>query len=400
MRVQHRIRLCAWVLLLAAGAIFAQSPRLPVNWKGLPEPYHTESASNRPRVVPRPAGAELKVPDGFQVKEFASGFTRPRFMLVGPEGEILLSDSGERRSPTGAVHVLKGGDRKTILQNLDRPYGMALYQDYLYVGEPTSIKRYKYKDIAISGESEEVFSLEGLGKGHWTRSLLFDREKKKLYVTVGSGSNIDKGEPPLRATINRINPDGGEHEIFARGLRNTIGLRWRPGTNELWGAVQERDGLGDDLVPDFLVQVQQGGFYGWPDAYIGPHKEPRHEETNQEMVDKTLYPDVILGAHVAVLDILFYDGTQFPEKYRGGLFLAFHGSWNRAHRVGYRISFIPFESGRPTSGPTDFLTGWMMGPEQPEVWGRPVGLLQMPDGSLMISEDGAGKLWHVSYSSP
>ena len=399
MRQQCPIPLGLLVLLLVGSGAFAQSPRLPINWKGLPEPYHTESASNRPRVVVRPAGAQLRLPDGFQVKEFASGFTRPRFMLVGPVGEILLSDSGERGSPTGAVHALKEGNCKTILQNLDRPYGMALYQDHLYVGEPTSIKRYKYKDMEISGKGEEIFSLEGLGKGHWTRSLLFDRQQERLYFTVGSGSNMDKGEPPLRATINQIDPDGGGHEIFARGLRNTIGLRWRPGSDELWGAVQERDGLGDDLVPDYLVQVQQGGFYGWPDAYIGPHKEPRHEETNQEMVDKTLYPDVILGAHVAVLDILFYDATQFPERYRGGLFLAFHGSWNRTHRVGYRIAFIPFESGRPTSGPTDFLTGWMMGAEKPEVWGRPVGLLQMPDGSLMISEDGGGKLWHVSYAS-
>ncbi len=400
MKEQYPIRLGFLILLLAGSGVFGQSPRLPVNWKGLPEPYHTESASNGPRMVPRPAGAQLKVPEGFRVKEFASGFTKPRFMLVGSAGEILLSDSGERGSPTGAVYALKGGNRKTILQNLDRPYGMAFYQDYLYVGEPTSIKRYKYRDMAISGEGEEVFSLEGFGKGHWTRTLLFDRQQKKLYVTVGSGSDHDKGDPPLRATINRINPDGGAHEVVGRGLRNTVGLRWRPGTDELWAAVQERDGLGDDLVPDFLIHVQQGGFYGWPHAYTGPHKEPRHEETNQKMVDKTLYPDVVLGAHVSAMDILFYDGTQFPEKYRGGLFLAFRGSSNRARRVGYSITFIPFESGRPTSGPTDFLTGWMMGPDKAEAWGRPVGLLQMPDGSMMISEDGAGKLWHVSYSGP
>ncbi len=400
MIVQYRIRLSALVWLLAAGTVFAQSPRLPVNWKGLPEPYHTESASNAPRIVPRPAGAQLRVPEGFRVEEFASGFTKPRFMLVGSAGEILLSDSGERGSPSGAVYALKGGNKKTILQNLDRPYGMALYQDYLYVGQPTSIKRYKYKDMAISGEGEEVFSLEDFGKGHWTRSLLFDHQQAKLYVTIGSGSDHNKGDPPLRATINRINPDGGAHEVIARGLRNTVGLRLRPGTDELWATVQERDGLGDDLVPDFLIHVQQGGFYGWPDAYTGPHKEPRHEETNQEMVNKTLYPDVVLGAHVAVMDILFYDATQFPEKYKGGLFLAFRGSSNRARRVGYSITFIPFESGRPASGPTDFLTGWMMDPDKPEVWGRPVGLLQMSDGSMMISEDGAGTLWHVSYGSP
>ena len=398
MRVLLRTHFCFLIPFLSVVVSSAESHRLPVNWDGLPKPFHTESASNRARVVPRPEGAELKLPEGFEVKEFASGFNRPRFMLLGPSGEILLSDSGERRSPTGAVYVLKGNTRKTVLMDLDRPYGLALHQGYLYVGEPSSIKRYRYKDMAISGTGEEVLSLAGFEKGHWTRSLLFDHSHEKLYVTVGSASNIDKGEPPLRATISRMKPDGSDHEIFATGVRNTIGLRWRPGTNELWAAIQERDGLGDDLVPDFLIHVKKGGFYGWPDAYIGPHKEPRHEKTNQELVDKTLYPDVLLGAHVAVLDILFYDGTQFPEKYRGGLFLAFHGSWNRAKRVGYRITFIPFESGRPTSGPTDFLTGWMMAPNKPDVWGRPVGLLQMTDGSLLISDDGAKKLWHVSYA--
>jgi glucose/arabinose dehydrogenase len=239
--------------------------------------------------------------------------------------------------------------------------------------------------------------LHDYGKGHWTRSILFDRDHKKLYVTVGSGSNVDLNEPPARAALHRYNPDGSGHEMVASGLRNTIGLRFRPGSADLWAAVQERDGLGDDLVSDFLVQIKQGGFYGWPYAYSGPHEEPRHKGVAPDMVKKTLYPDVLLGAHVAVLDILFYTGNQFPGKYKDGLFLAFHGSWNRSERVGYQIAFIPFKDGKPMSGPQDFLTGWLISPDDRRVWGRPVGLLQMPDGSLLVSDDGGKKLWRISY---
>ena len=397
MRIQNSIQLFVLILLTSISLILGQSSQLPVNWKGLPDPYHSESASNRPRVVPRPQDARIQLPADFHAEEYASGFTRPRFMLLAPSGEILLSDSGERNSPTGTIVHLKNRIQNVILEGLDRPYGLALDRKYLYVGEPSSIKRYPYRNHRITGQGEEILSLEGLGKGHWTRTLLLDRRREKLYVTVGSASNIDKGEPLMRAAISRINLDGSGHDIFATGLRNTVGLRWRPGTDELWGAVQERDGLGDDLVDDYLVHIQKGSFYGWPDAYTGPNSEPRHKKTDYNKVQNSLYPDVLLGAHVAVLDILFYTGSQFPEKYRGGLFLAFHGSWNRSRRVGYRIAFIPFLKGRPTSGPTDFLTGWMMGPDKPEVWGRPVGLLQLPDGSLLITDDGASKIWKISY---
>ena len=286
----------SWCILLAAGSmVLAQSSDRPVNWKELPEPFHTKSSSNRPQVVPRPEGAKLNLPDGFHAEVIASGFERPRFMLLGPTGEVLVTDSGKRNEPTGSVTRLLPGKRTVLLEGLDRPYGLARYRGYLYVGEPTSIKRYPYQNQQITGEAEEVFSLAGFGKGHWTRTLLFDRQREKLYVTVGSSSNIGKGDPPVRAAINRINPDGSGHEIFATGLRNTVGLRWRPGTDELWGSVQERDGLGDDLVDDYLVHIKQGRFYGFPDAYSGPHKEPRHQETDQEKVDSSLYPDVQLG---------------------------------------------------------------------------------------------------------
>ncbi len=330
-----------------------------------------------------------------------AGFVRPRFMLLGPGTEVLLADSGSRDAADGIVYVLHNGSKTAIIEKLDRPYGLALRGDWLYVAGPTSVKRHRYdaKMMRITGTGDEIVSLENLGEGHWTRTLLFNRDASKLYLTVGSRSNIDLGEPAMRAALHRFNPDGSGHETVATGLRNIIGLCWYPGTDDLWAAVQERDGLGDDLVPDYVVKIREGGFYGWPIAYIGPHREPRHQGVDAAKVRSTLYPDVLLGAHVGVLDTLFYTGQQFPEKYRGGMFLAFHGSWNRSRRVGYKVAFIPFRDRKPTSGPEDFLTGWMLDPGKREVWGRPVGLLQMPDGSLLVSDDGGRKIWQVTYST-
>jgi glucose/arabinose dehydrogenase len=386
--------------ILSVGSFaFAQSQERPVNWKELPPPFHTESVRNRPEVISRPDRAELRVPAGFTVEEQLSGFERPRFMMLGPANEILLADSGSREAKTGTIYALKDGSRTKLLEGLDRPYGLALNEGWLYVAETTSVKRYRYDARAMKAETpgEEVVPLQKFGSGHWTRSLLFNREGTKFTLSVGSGSNIDLGEDPMRAALHRFNPDGSGHEIVATGLRNVIGLRYYPGTEDLWVAVQERDGLGDDLVPDYVAKIEEGGFYGWPIAYIGPHPEPRHQNVDTAKVRGTLYPDVLLGAHVAVLDILFYTGEQFPPEYRGGMFLAFHGSWNRAERTGYSVAFIPFANGRPTSGPEDFLTGFMLDPRKREVWGRPVGLLQLPDGSLLVSDDGGSKLWRIRY---
>jgi glucose/arabinose dehydrogenase len=246
--------------------------------------------------------------------------------------------------------------------------------------------------------AKEVISLKGFGHGHWTRSLLFDRGGAKLYVGVGSGSNVSPGEDPVRAAINRYNPDGSGHETYASGTRNPIGLHWFPGTDTLWAAVQERDALGDDLVPDYFTHIQQGGFYGWPYAYIGPNEDPRNKGQRPDLVAKTIVPDVpLMPAHQAVLDFEFYTAKQFPAEYRGGAFLAMHGSWNRAQRVGYKIAFIPFHDGKRSGAERDFLTGWMIAPDSRDVWGRPVGLLILPDGSLLISDDGGKKVWRVRY---
>ena len=368
----------------------------------LPEPFQTPSANNAPHVIPRPEEAKLILPKGFQIKVYAEGFERPRFMLQGPSHEILLSDSSE----AGSVYVLqdKDGDFKAeskqkLLTGLDRPYGLACWKDYLYVAEATSLKRYKYdsRGLKVDGKGEEVVSLKPHGKGHWTRTVLFDSKGEKMYLTVGSASNVDAGEDPVRAAIHRYNPDGSGHEIIASGVRNAIGLLWYPGTETLWAAVQERDGLGDDLVPDYFTTITPGGFYGWPYAYIGPHEDPRRKGEKPDFVKKTIVPDVLLGSHVAVLDALFYTGRQFPKEYHGGAFLAFHGSWNRSQRVGYSVNFIPFKNGKPVSGPRDFLIGFLLDPGKREVWGRPVGLLQLPGGSLLVSDDGGNKIWRISY---
>jgi glucose/arabinose dehydrogenase len=382
-------------LLLATSALFfaADGPKLP-------PPYATKAVNNRARVIPQPAGAKLTVPAGFHTQVWAEDFDTPRFMMLGPSNEILLSDSAN--PPGGIVYVFPGGDpgkRKKLIEGLNKPFGLAMLNGYLYVGEPDSVKKFKYDAKAMTaGPGEEVVSLKGQGSHHWTRSLLFDRAGKKLYVGVGSGSNSSPGEDPRRAAINRYNVDGSGHEIYASGTRNPIGMRWYPGTDTLWAAVQERDDLGDDLVPDYFTHIQQGGFYGWPYAYIGPNEDPTNKGLAPALVAKTIVPDVLMGAHRAVLDFIFYTGKQFPAEYQGGAFVAQHGSWNRSKRVGQSIAFVPFKDGKPSGPPREFLTGWMLGPDERDVWGRPVGLLQLPDGSLLISEDGNKKIWHVTYT--
>jgi glucose/arabinose dehydrogenase len=386
---QRVLPLAVALLLTGTAAFFAADIKLP-------PPFATPSANNGPRVIPQPSGARLAVPTGFQTEVFMDGFSKPRQMLLGPGNEILLSDSAN--GPEGSVYVIHKGERKKIIQGLDRPYGLAFWKNYLYVAEPESVKRYPYdaKQMTV-GAGQEVVNLKGHGRGHWTRTVQFDRKGEKMYVTVGSGSNVSPGEDPRRAAINRYNPDGSGHEIFAAGMRNVIGLRWVPGTDTLWAAVQERDGLGDDLVSDYFTRVQQGAFYGWPFAYTGPNEDPRNKGMQPDLVKKTIAGDVQLGAHVAVLDFIFYTGKQFPAEYRNGALLALHGSWNRSKRVGQSIAFIPFKDGKPSGPMKEVLTGWMLGPDQREVWGRPVALLQLPDGSVLITDDGGNKIWRLSY---
>jgi glucose/arabinose dehydrogenase len=317
-----------------------------------------------------------------------------------------MSDSARAGQNAGAVYVLvdknkdgKPEQRTKIIEGLDRPYGLALWKDYLYVAETTSLKRYKYDAAAmkVTGRGEEVVPMKSFNTGHWTRTVLFDPKGEKMYVTIGSQSNVDAGEDPMRAAIHRYNPDGTGHETFVSGTRNPVGLRFYPGSDTLWATVQERDALGDDLVPDYFTSLKQGGFYGWPYAYIGPNEDPRRKGEKPDLVKKAIVPDVMMGAHVAVLDTIFYTGKMFPSEYQGGAFVARHGSWNRSKRVAYDIAFVPFRNAKPAGEPRPFLTGFMLSPDKKEVWGRPVGLLQLADGSLLMTDDGGKKIWRIAY---
>lgn len=387
--------------------------------KTLPAPYATHSVYRWPAIVAQPEGAALTAPPGFSVEVYAERFAFPRYMTLAPGGEVLISDGVPK--PHGSVYILEPGkepgalERRKLITKLDMPFGTAFWKDYLYVAEIESVKRYRYDPKTRTvGPPEAIVSLKGLRAMHWTRTVLFDPAGEKLYLSVGSGSNAALGEDPRRAAINRYNPDGSGHETFASGLRNAVGLRWYPGTHTLWATVNERDDLGDDLVPDYFTHVQEGGFYGWPYAYIGPHPDPQNSFLRRMrrpklwwetlfsvpgLIKSTLTPDVLLGAHVAPLGMIFYTGNQFPAEYRGGAFLAFHGSSNRSQRVGYNIGFIPFRDGQPSGPLRPFLTGWLLKPSE-DVWGRPVGLLQLPDGSLLVSDDGSRKIWRVRYNGP
>src|SRR5579863_2739830 len=267
----------------------------------LPAPFATPSARNNSKVIPRPAGAELKAPAGFVIEEYLSGFQRPRYMILGPSKELLITDSAP--AGKGAVYVVQGKEKKKILDGLDRPFGMAFWKDYLYVGEPTSIKRFKYDAKAMTvGQGEEVVSLKGFGSGHNTRNILFDRKGEKMYINIGSQSNVSAGEDPMRAAVNRFNPDGSGHEIFVSGTRNPTGIHLYPGTDTIWITVEERDELGDDLAPEYFTHIEQGRFYGWPYAYIGPNEDPRRKGERPDLVAKTVKPDFLLPAHSSALE--------------------------------------------------------------------------------------------------
>ena len=278
---------------------------------------------------------------------------------------------------------------------------MAFHKDWFYVANTDSIVRFRYKagQTAAIGEPEKLVELTPGGYNqHWTRNILFSPDGTKMYVSIGSASNVRVETDPRRAAISVYDPDGKNHRIYAGGLRNPIGLAWNPKTGELWTAVNERDGLGDDLVPDYVTSVKEGGFYGWPYSYIGQNEEPRRKGENPELVKKAIVPDVLLTSHSAALGIVFYSGKMFPKEYSGDAFVALHGSWNRQKLTGYKIIRVRFKDGKLVGNRyEDFLSGWLPNEDSNEVWGRPVGLLVAADGSLLITDDGANKVWRVSY---
>lgn len=357
----------------------------------LPAPYATQSAGNPPHVIRQPANAALHLPPGFHVSVYASDLDDARTLLLAPNGDVLVAQPG-----AGRITILRGEQRFVYAKGLDEPFGLAIHGGFLYVGNENAVVRIPYQpgDTQARGAAQKIADLPS--GGHSTRGLLFNRAGTKLYVSVGSDSNVNAGEEPRRAAILELNPDGTGQRVFASGLRNPIGMAWEALTGALWTSVNERDGLGEDLVPDYVTDVKPGAFYGWPYAYLGPHADPRRNE-HPELVPKAIAPSLLIQSHSAPICIAFYDGAMFPPQYRGNLFVALHGSWNRAQRTGYKIISVPMKNGRPAGGYDDFLTGWMLSESSRDVWGRPAGLLVLKDGSLLISDDGAGKIWRVTY---
>jgi glucose/arabinose dehydrogenase len=312
---------------------------------------------------------------------------------------VILSEPGE-----GKITILRDANqdgvaeqRFTFASGLDNPYGLAFHGQWLYVGNEGAVVRLPFtpRQTTTNAKPEQIAELPS--GGHSTRGVLFNNAGTKMYVSIGSRSNVSSGEPPERAAIVEFNADGSGKRIFAGGLRNPVGMAWEPVTGALWTAVNERDSLGDELVPDFATAVQNGAFYGWPYAYLGPNEDPRRAGERPDLVRKTIPPSVPIASHSAPLGIAFYQGTMFPAEYRGRAFVALHGSWNRARRTGYKVISIPMRNGRPTGGYDDFVAGWMPSETNRAVWGRPVGLLVLGDGSLLISDDGGGKIWRVTY---
>lgn len=395
--MQRRIVGLAFSLLLpalAAGQVtHGQKPKLPA-------PFATNSAGNGPGHVKPPAGFLPTVPAGFRLTVFAADFKQPRWLTVAPNGDIFLADTG-----AGDIVVLRdpkhtGGaqEREVFASGNRRPFGIAFREDYVYVGNTNELVRYRYdpKTSKRLGEKEHLLDLPS--GGHNTRSLVFSPDGKHLFVGVGSGSNIDTGEDPRRAAVTICDPDGKNARLYATGLRNPVGLALEPTTGEVWTTVNERDELGDDLPPDYFTSLKDGGFYGWPYSYIGDNVDPRVKPQKPELVARSIIPDVLLGAHVAPLQFAFYTGKQFPESYWGGAFVAEHGSWNRATRSGYQIAFVAFKNGKPSADPVPFMTGLVPDASKPDVNGRPVGVTVAPDGSLLVSDDGAGVVYRISVA--
>ena len=373
----------------------------------LPQPYATPSAGNGPRVVPRPANAWPQSLPGFKVDLYAEKLRNPREIRTAPNGDIFVAETG-----AGDIKVFRGmtaegkpQQTSTFLSGLDGPFGIAFYPpgpnpQWVYIGNETSLVRVPYQngDLQARGKPQKLFDLPA--GGHSTRTVRFTNDGKLMFVSVGSNSNVDDPdttpEEKNRADILAANPDGSGLHVYASGIRNAVGLAINPKTGELWCSVNERDALGDNLVPDYITHVQSGGFYGWPWFYMGNHQDPRHKGKHPELANKVIVPDVLLQPHNASLGITFYDGKQFPAEYAGDLFAAEHGSWNKAVRVGYEVIRVPLhQTGHASGEYEDFVTGFVT--SDGNVWGRPVGVTVAPDGSLLVTDDGSNSIWRVSH---
>jgi glucose/arabinose dehydrogenase len=390
----------------------APGVRRRITTADLPKPYATRSVDNGPKLVKRPANAWPQVPAGFKVEEVVTGLDNPRLIRTAPNGDVFVAESDP-----GRVRVLRVPDgaakpeaNEVFASDLNKPFGIAFYPpgpepQFVYVANTDAVVRFPYRngDLKARGKGEVIVpDIPGGGRlrggGHWTRDIAFSRDGKKMFVSVGSFSNVyedPNANEERRADILEYNPDGTGFRLYATGIRNPVGIAVHPQTGDLWASVNERDGLGDDLVPDYITRVKEGGFYGWPWYYLGPNQDPRHPGARPEMRAKVLTPDVLLQSHSASLAMVFYTGQQFPKEFVNDAFAAEHGSWNRARRTGYKVIRVPAPGGVPTGEYEDFMVGFVT--PDGNVWGRPVGVAVTKGGALLVTDDGSNTIWRVSY---
>ncbi|WP_343700164.1 sorbosone dehydrogenase family protein [Chitinophaga sp.] len=392
----------------------------------LPGPYATDTVKNFSKVIGWPEGKTPLAPAGFVVTKFADSLENPRWLYVLPNGDVLVAEakksqgllkkageviSGKAKSESGGgsadrITLLRDADgdgraevREVFLKDLHSNFGMLVLGNQFYVANTDALLVFPYQQgKKPSGKGKQILALPAGGyNNHWTRNIIASNDGSKIYVSVGSGSNVAENgmeNEARRACIIEINPDGSGERIFASGLRNPVGMDWAPGTQTLYTVVNERDNLGDDLVPDYLTAVKDSGFYGWPWYYWGQYEDPRLTNPDSTMKARSITPDLSLGSHTASLGLVFYDQQSFPEKYHNGAFIGQRGSWNRSSLAGYKVVFVPFAEGRPGQ-PEDFLTGFIADAARSEVYGRPVGLAVLPGGALLVADDAANTIWQV-----
>ncbi|KFF05298.1 PQQ-dependent sugar dehydrogenase [Flavobacterium reichenbachii] len=374
----------------------------------LPPPYASESKTKNSKVLKWSDGKMPKAPEGFTVSKFADGLVNPRWTYIAPNNDIFVVESGTRASKN-QITVFRDADkdgtfetRNVFIANLNKPFGMLVLKDFFYIANTDGLYRYPYKNNPLKLETQGTKILElpaGGYNNHWTRNIIANADGTKIYISVGSGSNVGENgmdKEVRRADILEINPDGTGEKIYAAGLRNPVGMDWNPANGELWTAVNERDELGDDLVPDYVTSVKRDGFYGWPYSYYGNILDPRMKGERKDLAAKAIVPDVPVGPHTASLGLAFYDKNAFPKKYKNGIFVGQHGSWNRSKITGYKVIFVPFANGKPSGKPEDFLTGFIADEEKAEVYGRPVAVTVMNDGSLLVNDDSGDTIWKVT----
>ncbi|MHA6247733.1 PQQ-dependent sugar dehydrogenase [Pontibacter sp. CAU 1760] len=374
----------------------------------LPAPDTTHRAKKFSKTIGWPAGKTPTAPAGFTVSRYATNLKHPRRIYIAPNKDVFVAESDDEKKSANQITLLRDTNndglpevQEVFLKGVQQPYGMLILNNYFYVALVDKLVRYPYQagQTSITAQPEKILDLPAGGYNHhWTRNIIASPDGRKIYVSVGSASNVGEygmKEEERRANILEINPDGTGERVYASGLRNPVGMDWEPSNKMLWTAVNERDQLGDELVPDYLTSVKAGGFYGWPYSYFGQNVDPRRKGERPDLVQQALVPEVPLGAHTASLGLAFYTGSTFPARYKGGAFVGQHGSWNRTNFVGYKVVFVPFQGGKPAGAPEDFLTGFIANEDKSEVYGRPVGVEVSPDGALLVADDEGGIIWKV-----